>query len=325
MTKRGVLLLLFLSSVLFLSAEDLFFTDHNGNELFFYEPSNDAMNHYFTTFYPYLNALEDGSLELTEENLEIMFDSYYQAVHMHSLLFESFLLNTQNKVIQDQILTYLTENKIDDEFAKSLERKYNSEKTVNSMFGKEMIQYNYGDTYFDENINLFNAGESYTFEDKGLGLLLFENDWQQIPMNDPNNESNGHGFLLIHGGNSNSLVITLKEFPDTEYEDFFNQEINSEFNKQKFANWTTEMIIPEGILERAGADFIFIGVGTGPSEIAGIEDAMFTLYLFNLAKNKGYTVTYFMNMAESNNNYPIRHRIWNRLLMQLNLAFINMK
>ena len=77
------------------------------------------------------------------------------------------------------------------------------------------------------------------------------------------------------------------------------------------------------LFENSGADKIYIGYGVGPDIFPEIDTATFSVYLYNEKLQKGYSITYFMNFSKINNNYKIRHRIWNQILYQLCFSFIN--
>jgi len=288
---------------------------------FFYIPSQEEVNDYFN-FYSYLQKLDNNEAAITDTNLNKLYKRFVNKETMHSLLFESFLLQTKNENIENLIIKLRNVGILVDDFSEILFRKYKSNKNVRETDSRSTIQYNYNDKYFDENINLFTMRQSSTFNKK-LGLMLYSNDWVNMSFNDDSKkDDNEDSFYLNFGGGTNSMFIALKEYKNIEFSDLYAKAVEDEYNKNKYINWKTIELDAEGILAISGADKIFIGYGSGPDIIPEIKNASFKIILYNSIKELAYEVTYFMNFSKINNNYLIRNRIWNQLFMQLNFIFI---
>lgn len=95
-----------------------------------------------------------------------------------------------------------------------------------------------------------------------LGLMLFDNDWQQINVDIKKN--NTQDFSLIYGGGTHAINISLKKLEHIDFELFKKQEIDglSSFT-DKYQEYKIFELPKEGILLRAGADHIFFAIGSG--------------------------------------------------------------
>jgi hypothetical protein len=98
------------------------------------------------------------------ENLFYYIPTEEQATDYFSLF--NYLRYTKNKKIQSRILTMIKNNKINDTFARSLFRLYNSKEEKIIQNDKTQIQYNYNNQYYDENINLFTQAEKLLFNNE---------------------------------------------------------------------------------------------------------------------------------------------------------------
>jgi len=296
--------------------------DNVTNELFMYVPTQEDINDFFNLF-NYLIEWDKNKRNIKDEQLLNYYNAYIGQESFQGLLFEAFLRQTTNKKIQKQILKIIEENNYNDEFSKALYRLYNAKIKRYKQDGATKIQYNYNDGFFDENINLFYMYESLTFN-KELGLMLFENDWSQMSYQPDKEEDNKRdSFFLLYGGGTNSMTIHFTRYSDMDFKEFKEEAINDKYNKEKYQNWEIKELNIEGILTRSGADKFYIGIGIGPDMIPEIDCGTFDVYLYNSKLKKGYEISYFMNFSKINNNYKIRHRIWNHLAMQLILTFIN--
>jgi hypothetical protein len=97
------------------------------------------------------------------------------------------------------------------------------------------------------------------------------------------------------------------------------------FENTKYNNWVIKELALEGVLKRAGADKIYYGMGYGDDVIEEIKAGTFSLYLFNDNMQKAFVVSYYMNFSAINNNFKVRHRIWNYLAFHILLTFINIQ
>jgi hypothetical protein len=319
--KKLLIIFIFIIFILF----NIIPEDNEKEGFFFYLLDQDGLKNYFEK-YNYLVALDKNKVILKEEQIKTFFSEYIGLETLDSLILEAFFRQTKNKTIQRKILKYIKKNNLKDEFSQSLFRFYNSKEKKFKQNDSEQIQYSYNDKYFDENINLFYQYENLVFN-KELGLMLFENNWAIISYSNKddkkNQEEGKNSFFLMYGGGTNSMMINFSRYPDMSFDKFKNEVINDKYNSNKYKKWKTVELEKKHIFENSGADKIFIGYGVGPDIIPEIDSATFSIYLYNEKLKRGYSIMYFMNFSKINNNFKLRHRIWNQILFQLCFTFIN--
>jgi len=232
-------------------------------------------------------------------------------------------LFTKNPAIKKYILNYILENNYQDEFSLTLLRLYQGVEEKYETNNKEYYKIKTVGGLVDEQINLFNMNEVTVF-DGGLGLMLFDNDWAIISINNENKKTNENNLSLVYGGGTNSIAVYLKEIKDISFDDFKKIEIDGEFYKKKFSDYQIFELPKEGVLSRAGADNIYIGIGN--DEDAAFPDIMnfsSIMYLYSSEKKTGYIIDCFMNISKKNNNYKIKNALFNHIYFQNLLSFIN--
>jgi hypothetical protein len=311
-----------LKKILFiiLAAASIDIAAQETSDFFLYIPDEETMNDYLN-MYSYLRAWDKDEINVDDQRVSAFFTHYVGNNTLQSLLFESFLRYTKNKNIQSTILNYINKNNINTNFTNSLKKLFDAVPINKISDERDMIQYNYNNSEYDENINLFLFNEVKVFDNE-LGLLLFNNDWREISFN---NENNRHeeGFFLIYGGGTNSMTIHFRKYINIEEENI-ETKFNLEHYNGKYKNkWKIDELPLEGILNRAGADRIFIAHGTGPDIVETIESATFNVYLYNKNNKTLYEVSYFMNISPININFIERNRIFNFLFFQILFTFLN--
>ena len=291
------------------------------NGFFFYIPSQAEADDYFR-FRAYLEqADKNGGFD--EEVVPVLFERFWNDESMHSLLFENFLLTAENPGLRKQVLDHIKTAGLSDSAAKAVGRKYEAEKTSYKMDGKTQYRYNWNDKYFDENFNLHALEEIYPFEG-GMGMLIFDNDWSIMTMNQSDSgEALENQLYFVYGGGTNSMFIALRKFPDIAPGDFKSKVVDADTgNSQKYENWKIAALPAAGVLERAGASQIYLGCGTGPDIIPEIDTATFVIYMYSEEQAAAYKVNYFMNFSVINNGYEMRRRIYNHIMLNLNFVFV---
>jgi hypothetical protein len=288
-------------------------------DLFLYIPTNEAMSDYIN-MHSYLSAWEKNEIEVDDLRFGALFTNYIGKDTLQSLLFESFFRNTKNKGIQNRILTYIERNNINTNFSNTLKKLYSAIPVTRRQDGKDIIQYNYNNLEYDENIDLFSFEESQVFN-RELGLLLFTNDWSIITFNNENN-TDEDTFILIYGGGTNSMTIRFRKYMNID-ENNIGSKLNLIYFQEKYKeNWKIAELPLDGILSRAGADKIIMVHALGPDIIETIETGTFNIYLYNKNKKMLYEVGYFMNFSPININFSERNRIFNYLFFQTLFVFI---
>jgi hypothetical protein len=289
--------------------------------LFLYIPSNEIMSDYLN-LHSYLRAWDKDEINIDNERLSLFFINFVGIDTLQSLLFEAFLRYTKNKNIQSQILGYINSNNVNTNFANSLRKLYTSVPIVRQSDGKDRIQYSYANTEFDENINLFLFSERYTFDNE-IGFLLFDNDWSNLSLNNPDNKDEA-SFFLMYGGGTNSIRISFRKYSNLDEKDIDTKYNLVFYNDLYRDNWKITTMPLEGILNRAGADKIVVAHGLGPDKfIQTIETATFNVYLYSKQNKILYEVSYFMNFSHVNIHFTERERIFNFLFFQTLFVFLS--
>lgn len=290
------------------------------DNFFLYIPSEEEIQD-FLGMRIYLKKWNDNEIKVDNKSIDILFNRYLGKDTLHSLMFEAFLRYTKNKSIQDRVLKYIKDKKIDNNFTKNLIKLYASRKiTSKNTDGEDVIQYNYKSQEYDENINLFWSDEVNVFNNE-LGFLLFYNNWHIFNINDTN-DLNRNIVSLIYGGGTNSITIILQKYANIEEKNIESKFQTELFKKKYENNWENIEMPLEGILRRSGADRIITLHGTGPEIIETIDSGTFIVYLYNRSTKVLYEVSYYMNFSPINIHYSERKRIYNLLLFQLFLVFL---
>ncbi|MBN1798774.1 MAG: hypothetical protein JW822_09355 [Spirochaetales bacterium] len=292
------------------------------DEITIYIPTDEEIGTFFVT-YNFLLDLENGKIPVEKENLIRLYDTYVNGDMLDSYLVEAYFRQTKNNKIKKYLIEYIGQKNLDDEYSLSLLRLYKSKIVKYQQDDRELIQYNYNDEYFDENINLFLQDEILTFS-KELGMVLFDNDWSKMSYQSDDEEFEDYdSFSLLFGGGTNSMSINLRVNENIDLQDFESEVVR--FDNNKYENWTVRELALEGVLKRAGADKIYFGMGYGDDVFEAIKAGTFSIYLFNEHMQKAFTVSYYMNFSKINNNFKVRHRIWNYLAFHVMLTFINIQ
>jgi hypothetical protein len=292
---------------------------HFNDKLFFYIPNQEEIKEYFE-FYNELRDYETGKVKFNEDITIKLYADNINKNTLKSLLFESFLRQTKNTTLKNYLINIINKNHYDDLFSQLLIRLYESKVDQVMQNNKPQTRYNYKNQFYDENINLFNQHEILVFNKK-LSFIIFNNTWNVITFKESEKNTNKDFTGFIFGGGTNSICINFDKNVNISFSDFKKNEIENEQNSKLFENWTVKEIGKTEILNNSGADIIYIGAGIGPDQI-GIESGAFIIYLYDNKNNAGYKITLFMNFSKINNNYELRYRIWNQLLMQLCFAYI---
>jgi viroplasmin and RNaseH domain-containing protein len=212
MLKKTFVLVLILFSVE-LFAESNFFS---------YIPSEEEAQ-VFIVMRSFFKEWNDNKIKVDDDVFAALFKDYLGKDTLHSLLFEAFLRYTKNKNIQNRVLKYIKDNKLESNFTETLKKLYAAKEIKRKIDGKDVIQYVYNNQEYDENINLFWSNEVRVFNHE-LGLLLFANDWRMITRNDED-DTNRSVASLIYGGGTNSMSIAFRKYSNVD-----SKNVESKFN-----------------------------------------------------------------------------------------------
>ena len=280
---------------------------------FLYIPETDEMSSFISNW-KYLQKCDSGEVVPDEQQIA----SFFSVIGRNdtiSLQMEMFLLNVKNKDVQKKAESYIKKNNLDTPFAQALLKKYNSVEKTYDNSGHEEIQYSYNDEWFDENITLYDFNEIHPFEDE-FGLLLFNNNWGVLRLkNDDGTAGDEDHFYLIHGGGTNSMSVSFREYRTIETEDDFAQIINDFIKSKKEGEqkdeWNFYQLNKTGVLENCGVDeyIIYSRIGSEPL-VPAISAGDFGAYLYSEKYKKVYKVEYHVNFSVINISYEIRQRIY---------------
>jgi len=289
-----------------------------------YIPSDGEIQ-YYMNLYERLKSIDKGEQDIQQlgemySTFENRTGKYYQTYQR--LLFESYLLATKSQNVEKFITDYFKSRGITDGLSAVLMRLYSSKAEKYQMNKEEYTKYNYQNALFDENINLFNMDEITLFNNQ-LGLMLFDNKWTQLKIEDSTGKR-GDAVTFVFGGGTNAISITIKQLNNIDFKVFESSELKGKFYYTKYSNFKISELERIRILNRAGADRIYLGIGRDKdSTFKEIENYSVVLYLYSSQKKIGYVIDYSMNISPMNNNYSIRDSLYNHLLFQIYLSFIN--
>ena len=188
-----------------------------------YIPEMDEMSSFISNW-SYLKKCDSGENVIDQDQIKVMY-SVVGRNDLVSLQMENFLREVKNKDIQKLVIDYISKNKVNTPLAQALIKKYNATENIQEdNNGHKQIQYSYHDVEYDENITLYDFNEIHPFDDE-FGMLLFNNDWGVMQLNnpEPGDEKN---FYLIYGGGTNSLSISLREYVNVDTKEAFAEIIN---------------------------------------------------------------------------------------------------
>jgi PBP1b-binding outer membrane lipoprotein LpoB len=284
-------------------------------DLFYYIPDEMEVAAY-QSLQIFLNAVNNDEISVADERFEQCFEMFLGKTTLHSLAFESFLRNTRNSRVQSYTLNYFKVNNIENSFTNTLKKLYSSAATQSSLDGKLKSRYVYNNSEFDEAINLSTWSEQSFFNGE-LGLLLFDNDYEAFALN---GDSAAQNITLLFGGGTNSLIVMLNKYSGVEPGDVSSR-LKADFYNQKYGNnWRTQELSLNGVLKRAGADKIIMAFGIG-SDV--VEEGTFNIYLYKGNSKTLYEISYYMNFSQKNINFSERYRIFNFILFQLFLTYLD--
>jgi len=299
-------------------------TVRDGQDGFFlYIPSEEGLFNY-TNLRNYLLAWENNEIIISDADVADLFNNFIGDDSLESLLFESFLRYTKNLSIKARTISHFERTRNNSAFANSLRNLYAANPVITgvSESGRQIIQHNFNNQLFDENINLFHFDEVSLFNDE-MGMFLFDNDWEIMPIIDPDENEDFEAFYLMYGGGTNALTITFTRFSNLDEGDIETLYEEEYYNDLYRGEWQITELPLVGILANSGADRIIIAHGHGPDLITNaIDTATFNAYLYNRNERILYEVSIYMNFSPVNMHFSERNRIFNHLYFQLMFVFL---
>ncbi|HOT61819.1 MAG TPA: hypothetical protein PLU93_03065 [Treponemataceae bacterium] len=315
---RKTFVCILLVCTVFLSAQEVVTSLEVGNISVSTPSAKETQNYIgFTNF---LSQLESGSESIDASKMSRLFQLYHNNDGILGLLFDSYLLYTKNKNIQDLILKTMESSYSEDVFYPILSNLYSAKK-VEKAGSNPAVVYECKNGLRDEGINYFFSSESVTFND-AFGFMLLDNPWNQFSFQS-DKVRDEDGFCLLYGGGTNSIKIDIKRYNLDE--DAFYSRITGKANSfylGKYRNWKLSEFSITGELSRSGAERVFIGLGTGLDIIETISSGTFVIFLYDRDKKQGFSMEYYVNISEGNNNYEIFDFIMNRVASMLFLVFV---
>lgn len=275
----------------------------------------------------YLRAWEAGRISVSDDDFAKIYEDHIGAKNFSSMIYEQFFRNTNNSAIKAQIKNYIAKSKRNGEYEKALLKKIDAKKKVIKTADHEAIQYSYNDTEFDENINLFDFYEARPFKDE-FGMLLFDNKWEILQWKNRADDSDvsGKKLLLMCGGGTNALTISIKESENVKTEKELEAVFNRKYFEEKYPdNWEFSELKKKGVLEQSGADRYFVCFGSGPDITSEISSATAIAYLYSKKHSKVYSMSIFINFSKINMNYAIREQVFEYIRFFTLFCYIDSK
>ena len=113
------------------------------------------------------------------------------------------------------------------------------------------------------------------------------NDLLSLWISIDDKQPNVSNISLIYGGGTNSIALYLKEIKNISFNDFKAQEIDGAFYKRKYSDYKVFELPKDGVLNRAGADYIFMGVGNDVDLVfPNIVNFSSVMYLYSVEKKR---------------------------------------
>jgi len=287
-------------------------------KIFYYVPTDQEMS-IILQMRTYLKNLELNKITITDSDFERMLANNINKNTFQSLIFEAFLRSIRNEILQSRVLMYFEKYKIKNEFSDSIKMLYSAKEEVLVQDKESMIHLNYENIYFDENIDLFNSIESDLL-DGSLGILLFDNKWQMISIQ--NKESKENVYFLNYGGGTNAVRITCTMYKNIEEKNIESKMKFDYYNKLYRDGIRVAELPMVGVVKRSGATRYLVAYGMGEDTIPGVESITVLSYLYNDKTKILYELSYFMNISKANIHYHNRYRIFNILYFYSMLSFI---
>jgi hypothetical protein len=266
----------------------------NFDQFIYYFPDEGNVKNYFDIYSTFI-LWENDKIKIDDITFDALYKHHIGKNMIQSLLVEIFFAQTKNKNIQTQIINYI-------------------DKYDNSIFGnilKKIYSLNM------EYINLFYFQEVGIFKNE-LKFLLFDNDWQILPI-----DENGN-FSVLLNSNTNNLLITFKKYENiniTELESIVNS--SNKYNNYSVVDYT-DIVLNMHSSEKIEKIYLGTGFGQENINILGLYSGIFKLYLFNKENKNLYEINYSMNMFNNDILYEYKIRVFNYLFCQLILCiYIN--
>jgi hypothetical protein len=330
------------------------------SELFLYVPTDDEMGR-FMGMHQFLREWDENKREVDAKALDALYSANVGKNTLNGLQFEAFLRNTKNADVRKEVLGYLDAHALSDPFAACLRKLYAATELPQAAGGSAARRYSYQDEEFDEDIDLFDFYETGFFDQK-LGLLLFDNGWEQVSLNggtpanpeasaaqaatadakapdkapvakdrDAATDATAQGtapaptvesFYLIYGGGTSTMTVYCKKYVGLPAEKI-GATLAAEPFPAKYESWKAFGLDAKGILAGSGASKYVVAYGVGPDSIPGIDSGAFNAYLYDDKTETLYEVSSSINFSPMNINYATRDRIYNYVLFNTLFCFLN--
>jgi hypothetical protein len=311
------------------------------SELFLYVPTDDEMGR-FMGMHQFLREWDENKREVDAKALDALYSANVGKNTLNGLQFEAFLRNTKNPDVRKEVLGYLDAHALSDPFAACLRKLYAATELPQESGGSAARRYSYQGEEFDEDIDLFDFYETGFFDQK-LGLLLFDNGWEQVSLNggtpakpevsaaqaatDATAEGTApaptvESFYLIYGGGTSTMTVYCKKYVGLSAEKI-GATLAAEPFPAKYESWKAFGLDAKGILAGSGAGKYIVAYGVGPDSIPGIDSGAFNAYLYDDASETLYEVSSSINFSPMNINYATRDRIYNYVLFNTLFCFLN--
>jgi hypothetical protein len=155
-------------------------------------------------------------------------------------------------------------------------------------------------------ICLFGMRELSLFGGRLHALIYGNNSWAKI---DVNNDPTVVRYNC--GGGTNAMLIVFRQY-NVSSDEFVASVVNKDFYHKMYENWSLIKMAKAGVLDRAGADLIYLGQGAKLGYL-DIKESTAALYLYSDKYKQGYEIDWMMNFSSSNVFYEKPERLWHQL------------
>jgi hypothetical protein len=277
----------------------------------FHIPSLQEASDYFSLV-KYLGKVDKGEVRLGAEKWNQMLFRYSNEDTLSSYALRYFLpimKNSENRKIIEKLHE---ESSFSGPVYELCHKMYNS-RTIRASSKEAMpqIRHEYENEY-DEGFDFFTIKEQLLYN-RELGIVLLSNNaWYSLSFSNGAKEKD---FTVLTGGQTQAMSLFSKKYYVTE-EEFVSTVKKESINDSVDDNQGLYELNIEGVLTKANCDRAFISCSYDSDHFDG------QIFLYNRNKKLGYQFHTNCLISSLNFYYPTYERLWNMLLENLTLVWI---
>lgn len=282
------------------------------NQYFIYVPQDSEISNSFGLLQNGL-AFENGTSKTKfDEDMAYKLLSSSEKNSLFSLSSETFLRQTKNRKIQKTVLKVIKKKNLDTPFTNLLKDIYDA-KSKKDINGNEFYT-SKDEKKVLENIDMLKLYEARLWDGE-FCFLVFDNAYTQGDYTDKQ-------VSLSVERVSESYNITVKKYKNCSTMADAYKIVQKDNRKGRYPNFgISDVSSKSGTLARANADGVWLGFGTGKNRKSQ-DEALCILYLYSKQKQCLYAYEQSLSIAENNMLYPIKHRLYNQLILMSFMSYI---